>query len=209
MFTVEDFLSQYQTYTDEQLIEIHSNAENYNPEAAKAVEILIDKRGGLEATSQRLRQKQETDAEIRRISAEAKALAAKGVDPAFLKKTTVSSTILSASQVNDIVANAVSEGQAEAEDRKIKPRTIYGSLLGGILASLIGSALWGGQLIFAGGYIDLKITILLIFGLTIVCYGIIRVATKQSRKNVLVLIATVLSVVISLGIGQLLFDITR
>jgi len=172
MFTVEDFLSQYQTYTDEQLIDIRSNADNYNPEAAKAVDILIDKRGGLEAARQRVRQKQETDAEISRINAEAMAL-------------------------------------TEAEDRKIKPRTIYGSLLGGILASLIGSALWGGQLILAGGYIELKITVLLFTGLSIVCYGIIKAATKQSRKNAMVLITTVLSVLISLGIGQLLFDITR
>jgi hypothetical protein len=206
MFTVDDFLSQYESASDEELLVIHTHPDDYTPEAGEAVRKLIDKRGGLEATLQRIKQKQVISAEINRISAEAKALAAKGVDPAFIQQTGSSSTILSASEVNDVLAAAVVEGHAEAEDRKIKPRTVYGSLLGGILASLIGSILWGGQLIFAGGYIGSKITLLLVIGLTLVCYGIVRAATKQSRKNILVLIATIVSVIISLGIGQLLFD---
>ena len=209
MFTVEDFLSQYEAYSDEQLIGIHSDIENYNPEAGKAVNMLIDKRGGLEATLQRVRQNQTIEAEKARIRFEAKTLAAKGIDPAFIKGTAMPSTILTSEQVTDVLDTALTEHQIEADDKKIKPRTIYGSLLGGILASLIGGSLWGGQLLLAGGYIDLKITLLLLTGLFLVCYGIIKLATKQSKKNMAVLIATITSVLVSIFIGHILFSAFR
>jgi hypothetical protein len=205
MFTVEDFLSQYEPYSDQELMGIYSNPEDYSPEAVTAAQTLIDKRGGLEATLKRVRQNQDINDEISRISLEAKALAAKGVDPAFIRQTAMPSKLLSEQQVGEILQTALAEYQVEAEDRAIKPRTVYGSLFGGILASVIGSVLWGGQLILAGGYIDLKITLLLIAGLYFVCYGLIRIATKQSKRNRAVLISTIAAVLISLAVGQALF----
>jgi len=90
----------------------------------------------------------------------------------------------------------------EVEDKKIKPRTVIGSIIGCIVAGLIGGTLWGLQMIYSG-----RIFYILLIGLVLLCYGIIKISTKQTKKNTVVLIATVISVVLSLLIGQLLYDI--
>ena len=38
MFSVNDFISQYEDYTDEELLDIHNNIEGYSTEAKEAME---------------------------------------------------------------------------------------------------------------------------------------------------------------------------
>jgi hypothetical protein len=104
MFTVDDFLVQYETYSDEELMHIHSNPDDHSPEAEEAAKRLLNRRGGLEAAKERISQKQAREA-------------------ALAKKRWESTAV------------------ARAEEKKIKPGTIYGSVLGGILATLVGTAL--------------------------------------------------------------------
>jgi hypothetical protein len=40
MFTVEDFLSQFEHYSDEELIGIRSRPDDFSPEAVNAVDML-------------------------------------------------------------------------------------------------------------------------------------------------------------------------
>jgi hypothetical protein len=47
---------------------------------------------------------------------------------------------------------------------------------------------------------------ILVIGLALLSYGLIRLFTKQSKANVVVLVATALSVIGALVMGQLLFE---
>ena len=201
MFSTDQFVSTYESYTDEQLFEIHSNLENYSDEAREALNIIINKRGGLDKLIKRMDDKDKISAEIQRIEYETSKFKVQGVDSSFVKKF-ISSTILPENQVHEIIEKRFAQLQIEEEDKSVKPRTIYGSVIGGIIASILGGGLWGLQLITMQ-----RIMVILLIGLVLLCYGIIRLFTRQSRKNIVVLISTVISVIVSILIGQILFEI--
>ena len=48
MFSVHDFITKYEQYPDEELVEIYRNKENYSKEVQEALNILIKSKGGLE-----------------------------------------------------------------------------------------------------------------------------------------------------------------
>lgn len=201
MFTVEDFIDQYIHYTDEELMNIHSNISDYGPEAQEALRIVIQKKGGYEALEERLKQHYLIQNEIKRIERETTVFGSKGVDASFIK-TVTDSQFLPKSTIDQIIDNKHAEVQLELEDQKIKPRTIFGSIVGGTIASIVGGTLWGLSLIYSG-----RIFHMLLVGLVLLCYGIIRISTRQTRKNAVVLITTIVAVVLALLIGQLLYDI--
>jgi hypothetical protein len=201
MFTIKDFVAKYEDYTDEELIDIHHKMADYSQEAQEALKIVIQNKGGLEALVKRLEEKQILANEVGRIAKETAEFGSKGIDVSFIKKMT-NSDILSAEAVDQIIDNQYSVVQLELEDKKIKPRTVFGSLIGGAIASLVGGVLWGLQMIYSK-----RIFYILFVGLVLLCYGIIKISTKQSKKNSVVLIATIISVVLALLIGQLLYEI--
>jgi len=201
MFTIEDFVSQYEPYTDEELMNTYSDREGYSLEAQEALMIVINRKGGMETLTKRLEQKRIVENEITRIRKETEMLGSRGVDVSFIKNVT-SSTIFSSEKVNEIIGDQYIAVEREVEDKKIKPRTVIGSIFGCIIAGLIGGILWGLQMIYSG-----RVFYILLIGLVLLCYGIIKISTKQTKKNTVVLIATVVSVVLSLLIGQLLYDI--
>ena len=201
MLSVSDFVSKYEKYNDQELHDVYLNIEGYSNEAKEALNIVLEKKGGLESIVKRLEEKQVIDNEIKRIAKETAELGEQGIDSSFIK-TTTSSKILSAEKVNEIIDKQFIEVENHLEDKKIKPRTIVGSVIGGLIASLIGGVLWGLQLIYSG-----RIFYLLAIGLALLCYGIISAATKQSKKNSVVLIATAISIILAVLLGQLLYEI--
>ena len=114
----------------------------------------------------------------------------------------IGSEILLESKKNSIVKQTFEEITQEWEDKKIKPRTLLGGGLAAGIASLIGGILWGLQMMWSG-----RIFSIFLVGLVLLCYGLIRLFTKQSHKNIAVLILTAISAVIALIIGQLMFDV--
>ena len=86
MFSVDDFISKYKEYSDEELFEIHSNIATYCREAQDALIIVINHEGGLEKPLQRLEKKQIITNEIQRITNETQKLAVQGTDESFFKK---------------------------------------------------------------------------------------------------------------------------
>ncbi len=47
MLTTKDFIDKYEAYSDNELYLIYKNVSNYSDEANKALNIVIDKKGGL------------------------------------------------------------------------------------------------------------------------------------------------------------------
>jgi hypothetical protein len=200
MLSIPDFVLKYEHYTDEELHEIYLNHEGYSDEALKALHIVLEKRGGLSSFLKRMEEKSIVENEIQRIKRETSQLGSKGIDSSFIKTTAVSH-ILSAEKVHEIIDNEFVDVEQELEDKKIKPRTITGSIIGGVIASIVGGGLWGLQLIYAH-----RIFYIFGIGLAFLCYGIIKSATKQTRNNIVVLVASVISVIVAIVIGQSLYE---
>jgi hypothetical protein len=201
VLTKEDFIIQYENASDEELYQIYIKREDYTEEAKEAVELAINKRGGIEELEQRLLQRQTLKNEEERIIKETSKLYASGSDLGFIKKM-ITSEILTEENVNQIIRSKIAVLRMEEEDKKIKPRTVFGGLVGGVIASIVGGILWGLQMIQMH-----RIFLLLLVGLVLLSYGIIKLLTRQSKRNTVVLISTVISVIAALVIGRLLFEI--
>lgn len=201
MFTTQELLARYETYTDDQLIQLHSELHNYSDEAKEAFNTVIVKKGGLDNLLRLKKEKERVAIEENRIAIEAEQMARGGSDASFAK-TMITSELLTSGEVEDIIEKKFQQFHKQKEDVKIKPRTIIGGVIGCILASLTGGTLWGTKMIYT------RSTALFMFaGLAMLCYAIVWICTRQSYKNAAVLIATVISFVLSLGLGQILFVI--
>jgi len=201
MFSVSDFVAKYETHTDEELMGMHLNIDGYSEEAKEALEIVIEKKGGLDTLEQRLQEKKKVADEVKRIAKDVKEMGMGGADASFLI-TVTKSDILSDEKVKEVIDAQYASVEAEIENKKIKPRTVIGGIVGGGIASVVGGILWGLQMIYSQ-----RIFYLFGVGLVLLCYAIIKVSTRQNKENKVVLIATILSVIVALLIGSLLYEI--
>lgn len=156
MFIVEELVTQYEAYSDKELYDVHKNIEGYSAEAKEALEKVIRKRGGLESLLARLKDEQRVEMEKIKLIAEVGMLTRKGVDASFIR-TAIQSTILSPQQVSKIIDDTYRQVKLEVDDQKIKPRTIAGSLIGTVLATITGGALWGLRLIYGPPETEIRI----------------------------------------------------
>jgi len=91
-------------------------------------------------------------------------------------------------------------------DRKIRPRTVIGSILGIVIASLIGSFVCGLLLHWAPERLPLIVIVLLFGGLFMGCGLVIKLCAGQSHKNKIVIGATIIALVLSLGLSGPMFQ---
>lgn len=199
MLTKEDFLTQYEECSDVELYQMHSRIDDYSEEAQEALKYMIENRGGLEKLLEKYQYQVKIENEKERIRQETERLYVNDANVDFLKNL-ITSNLLTSQEIQQIIETKFSELRLAHEDVKIKPRTVFGSLIGGILGSLIGGIIWGLQMIQMH-----RMFFILIAGLFFISYGLIRLFTKQSKSNTVVLIGSVLSVAGALLIGELLF----
>jgi hypothetical protein len=201
MLTTKDFIAKYETYSDEELYVIYTNANNYSAEAGEALHIVIDKKGGLEALIKRLESKAIIENEKQRIASEATKLGLGGVDASFIKNTT-SSAILSKEEVNEIIETNAGKAELLVEDKKVNSETIFKSVVGCGLASIAGGSFASIQFVYFGAT-----SALLIIGTALICYGIVKLVTKKSYSNTAVLLSSFAAFIISYLLGQLTLSI--
>lgn len=201
MLSISELTAKYENYSEEELFEIHEEVDSYSLEAKQAFNIVVEQRGGLDRLLKSISNKILINKEIQRISEETMQLGTKGVDASFIK-TVTKSDVLSVEQVKEIINNKYIEVEAEIKDKTVDSRTIATSVIGGIIASLVGGGLFGVILLESN-----KIPIFLIVLVLLVCYGIIVLTTGKSKKNTAVFITTVISFCLSLLIAQLIYQI--
>lgn len=191
MLTTEDFIAKYQVCTDSELYSIHNDAVNYSEEARTALNIVIDKKGGLDALLKRLEEEVAIEKEKRRIANEAVKFGLEGVGASFLKNTSQSS-ILSKEEVDEIIDTYTAKSAALVEDEKVNADTITKSFVGGGLASILGGAFASLQFIYFGATSFLMVT-----GVALICYFTVKLVTKKSYNNTAVLIASFIAFIVS------------
>jgi RsiW-degrading membrane proteinase PrsW (M82 family) len=201
MLNVEDFIDKYKNYNDEELYQVYETIDNYSEEAKTALYKVIEKRGGLDSILNNLKDKKAIQKETLRIRNETTKLCSNETNAEFIK-TLVTSETLSKPQVDEIIDARFAEFESLTKDRSVNSKTIVLALVGMVIASVIGGVLWGLQLIYSK-----RIFTILAMGLALLCYGIISLITKKSKKNQVVVIATILAIVFSILIGQLLYAI--
>jgi hypothetical protein len=201
MLTIQDFVAKYETYSDEELYNVHHNLENYSEEGGKALNIVMEKKGGLDSLIKRLEVKAIVTNEKRRIANEAAKLGLNGVDASFIKNTTTS-TILSKEELHDIIELNVEKAELIVEDKKVTSDTIMKSILGCALASLVGGAFASLQFLYFGATSHI-----LVGGMGLICYGVVKFVTKKSYNNTAVILASVVAFILSYLIGSLAFSI--
>jgi hypothetical protein len=113
----------------------------------------------------------------------------------------ITSEILGSEETATIIENAITGVEKEKSDAKITTRTVLGSLLGLVLASVVGGLVSAVVIRLLPSRIPLVILALLAIGLGLLCYSIVKACTRQSKRNQVVLIATILAVILSVMIA--------
>ena len=191
MLTIEDFIAKYEAYSDEELYIIHKDAANYSADAGKALNIVIEKRGGFDALTKRLEEKAIVENERNRIANEAIKFGLEGVDASFLKNTS-NSSILSKEEVNEIIEKNTAMASAIVEDKKVNSETVVKSLIGCGMASILGGAFASLQFIYFGAT-----SVLMVIGVALICYGTVKFVSKKSYNNTAVLLASFVAFILS------------
>ncbi|MBV4356319.1 phosphatase PAP2 family protein [Pinibacter aurantiacus] len=198
MFDAETLKVKYDKYTDEELFELHSAINDYSEEAKEAFDFIVAKKGGLEELQSRIKSKQIIKKEIERVRNEVTKAYVPGGE--ILLRETITSDILNSEELEQAIDVRQDELTREEIDKKITSRTVIGSVIGGLAASTVSGTLWGIFLIQTH-----RILFVMIFGIAALCYGIIKLSTRQSKQNKMVVISTAVSVALALLIGWLIF----
>jgi hypothetical protein len=201
MLTIQDFVNKYGTYSDEELYHVHNNLDSYSEEASSALNLVIEKKGGIDQLIKRLEAKTIITTEKKRIADDAEKLSLNGVDASFIKNTTTS-TILSKEELHEIIETNVEKAESIIADKKVNSETVMKSFLGCALASLVGGAFASLQFLYFGAT-----SYMLIIGMGLICYGIVKFVTKKSYNNTAVIIASFAAFILSYLIGSLAFSI--
>ena len=201
MPTIEEITEKFENYSDEKLLEVYNAIDQYTDDGKIALNIVLKKRGGIEAIKLNLKNQAEIENEIKRIKFEIKELVNRGRSKVEIKEKIVIKNIKSL-ELERLIEEVSESIQSEEADLKVSSRTILGSLFGGFIGGTIGGILWGLQMVFSK-----HIFYIFGFGLAILSYGFIRLFTIQSNKNTVFLVMTIISVLYALFLGQVIYDI--
>ncbi|MBI1782348.1 MAG: hypothetical protein HYR66_13445 [Sphingobacteriales bacterium] len=199
MLNKEDFIHKFNDYPDKKILEIFQSTEDYSNEAREAVNMIIKQRGGITVITDNIKNEEKIKEEVSRIREEAGKLFAKDKTKDVVKRQ-IASDIIAQKQVNEIINEQHKEYEEFLRDTSIDSKTIALAITGMVIATCVGGAGWGLQLIFSH-----KTFYLLLIGLVLLCFGIVSSITKKTMKNKIVLLTSLLAVVFSILLGYLLF----
>jgi tetrahydromethanopterin S-methyltransferase subunit F len=184
-------MNQYLNYSDELLMEVYTDMMDFSGKASDEMLEAINARGGLENWLKQIEQNSIKPNEIKRITKEVYALSGKATNVEFLK-TLIRSDILSKQELHELIEDKFARSQAITKDRSITSKTIIGSIAGIVVGSLICGSLLSFVIIYL-----IQLYFILIIPVYIICYFIIKLITRQSRRNPVVFIAAFIATVLS------------
>jgi hypothetical protein len=191
----------YKKYTDNDLLESYSTSLDYSSKVDKDLAAEIDSRGGIEQIKKNVAEQNIIPDEIKKIYKAVFFLYKKDSNRDTIKSS-ITSDILSAEQLDKAIVMAIDDIEKQTKDTSINSRTIIGSIIGLIVSSLVGAGLWCYSIIQTG-----KMYYILTPGILVISYLIIRLLTRQSKNNSIVFIATFISAFIAIPLGLWLYNI--
>lgn len=189
----------YKNYKDEDILRAYSTMMSTSGEITSDLANAIQNRGGIDYFKRIIELSKSHPLEISRLKNEIQSLITIETSYDFVRNL-ISSKILSMEELNIFVKRIFDEQRASLIDKKITENTIVKSLTGLILGSILGTLFWWGIL-----YLFKYPFIYVIPFVFMVGYFIIKSISKQSYKNPVVLLASILSAIINLVAGHFLF----
>jgi hypothetical protein len=188
----------YTKFSDRDLFESYQTALDYSGKADKDLVDEIENRGGVEKLREAFELEKRFAKEVNRIYKMVYALRRTNMDEEEILSQ-VTSDILSEVELVNLVRNHLVTIDKELKDTSVNTRTITGAILGMTISSILTAVLWYASIVYSG-----YMYYILIGAFVLMSYVIIRLCTRQSRRNVVVFIATFLSVFIGMVAGTLL-----
>lgn len=186
----------YESFSNEELIEAYKSMVAYSGEPSKEMLDIIAKRGGMDAFKRKIEEVKTIEAERKRIAHEVFSLCGPGADVELVTKL-ITSDIIAKKELDEFVRFKFFEFQSILHDKAITKKTITGSLIGGLVACVVGAVVW--CLLFQ--YLPPIFLYAYIVVIYFVDYLVISLITQQSRKNMIVFIIAFLSTIASIILG--------
>ena len=180
----------YQKFTDKDLFEVY----NLTKASGKVGDDLlkeIENRGGIESLSKKLEISNIKQKEINRIRSEVKKLTSAETNAEFIKNF-ISSDILSEKELSSLIEFSFNQNQKDLIDSTVTLRTI----IGGIVGIVIGILITGTLLLLLTIYTN-KFYYYFLVPAYLINYLFIKLITKQSAKNAVVFIFSLIATVLS------------
>lgn len=185
----------YRAMSDEVLLAITHPGSDYHPDAIRAAEQVIQERGGRDHLMIKIQRNSNPVDETARIRSEVKRLFDQGRTP-FEIHAQVFSYLHGKENTEHIINERLDELERERRDKTINNKTIGACVLGGVMGIVISS------LIFYITFRALEFLSYQIMALSgFVNYFIIHFISKQTHRNVAVILSTVAATLISIFIG--------
>ena len=190
----------YKNYKDEDLVRAYSTMMATSGKISSDLAKVIETRGGIDYFKRIMELRKNAPAEISRLQNEVCTLTTPEINYEFVRKL-ISSPYLSVEDSDIFVKRIFEEQKASMADKAITQTTVVKSVIGLLLGSLASTFFWWFILYLFKQPFIFVIPIVFMIG-----YFIIKLFSKQSFKNPVVLIASLLSAGISLVAGHFLFQ---
>lgn len=185
----------YNKYSEDELIEVYTTMVDYSGKVDPEVLQEIDKRGGLENFLDIIKQKKINKEESNRIFNEIINLNKEGIGLDEIKKT-ITSEIWTKQHLNAFIENRYIRHQLFISDKTIDRDVIFRSIVGILVASIVGSMVWAFSMIY------LKAVLYpILVGVYFISYLIVKGLVGKSHNNAMVLFAGVMATIISFIVG--------
>lgn len=185
----------YEKYTDEELIVAYNDMMDYSGKISPDMEKIIAERGGIDNFKKLVSDKKKFNTEKARIKKEVNSLTTLETDIDFIKKL-VSSEILTNEDLEIVITKTFHDCQSTLSNKRITTDTIVRSIVGLLIASVLGAVLWSCSILFLK-----KIYFPILIPIYVFNYFIIYLFTRKTRSNVVVFIASVLAIIGSIVMG--------
>ncbi len=187
----------YEQYSDDELIEAYLSMMDYSGEINKELSNEIESRGGLDNFKKKIKKKRDID--IIRISKEVYSLTSPETDIEFIKKA-VTSDVLLREELDSLIESKFAYYQSINSNRIITPKALAESLIGVVIAIIVGAV----SLALLMSFIT-PILMFIIVPVYLINYLIIWLITKKTRSNLVIFIATLIATIGSIILGIYLF----
>jgi hypothetical protein len=185
----------YDKFSESELIEAYTTMIDYSGKANSEMLQEIENRGGLDKFLETIKQKEINKRESDRVLNLIIQYNREGLTFEEINQKIVSE-IWTEQHLNAFIENRYIRHQLFLNEKSIDREVISGSILGILIASIAGSAIW------ICSFLILKsIFYPVLIGIYLICYLIIRGLVGKSRNNIVVFIASFISTIISFSLG--------
>jgi hypothetical protein len=196
-------LKVYKKFKDLDLITVYSTMLSTSGEISVELKDEIDRRFGMDYFKRIIDFRKSNFDEYSRIQGQVVSLCSNETNFEFVRRL-ISSDFLSNADLDIFVLRAFTEQKNKLLDETVDRSTISLSIIGLFAGCIPAAIFWWGLMSLIKQPIVLAIPIAFI-----ISFFVIKILTKKSIKNPVVLTATVLSGLIGLGIGHILYMVSQ